>query len=155
MAKHRWASPWRVRAGELVHPLTVCSSRKSTLPHHEWAEEWSWLWRWLSCLEGMRMGRLKLSLDNGSIGRPSRSIIWELFLVIQVRESQRADQLSYNPGLDLSLCFGLLPNWYNLWIGQSQERDGPAESNLQDLQREPSAKVSLNNQGKVNLCCRF
>jgi hypothetical protein len=45
----------------------------------------------------MRTGELSLPPANGGIGRPSQSSAGELALVVWKRESQRADQLSYQP----------------------------------------------------------
>jgi hypothetical protein len=50
--------------------------------------------------EGMRTGEMTLPPANGSIGWPSQSSDGEITLVVQTRESQQTDHLSYHPDLD-------------------------------------------------------
>lgn len=53
--------------------------------------------------EGMRTGEMVLPPADGCIGWPSQSSTGKLTLVVQIRESQQTDHLSYHPGLDQEL----------------------------------------------------
>ena len=56
----------------------------------------------------------------------------ELALVVQIRKSQHADQLSYHPDPDPGLYIALSQNLYLRMFG-IHERASPADPNLQDL----------------------
>jgi hypothetical protein len=51
----------------------------------------------------MRAGELTLPPAYGGFGWPSQSSTVEFTLMVQIREKQRADQLSYDPGPDPGL----------------------------------------------------
>lgn len=53
--------------------------------------------------EGMRVGELILPPADGGTGCPRQNSAGELVLVVWVRESLRADQLSCHPGPDPGL----------------------------------------------------
>jgi hypothetical protein len=61
----------------------------------------------VSQTKDMRAGGLSLTSDrksdDGSTGWPTQSSAGELTLVVQIRDSQQADQLSYHPGPDQGL----------------------------------------------------
>jgi hypothetical protein len=67
--------------------------------------------------EGIRAGELILPLASGSTGWPSWSSGWELTLMVQIKESQWTDQLSYHPGPEPELWV-LHPKIYIFkWLG--------------------------------------
>jgi hypothetical protein len=49
---------------------------------------------------GKSVGELTLHLPNGGIQWPSQSSAGEFALLVQIRESQQAEQLSHHPGPD-------------------------------------------------------
>jgi hypothetical protein len=56
---------------------------------------------WVNQLQGMRARELTLPPTDSNTGWPSQSSE-ELSLVVKIKESWRADQISYLPGLALS-----------------------------------------------------
>lgn len=63
-------------------------------------------WAQINCPEGVRARELTLPPADGwhgDIDWPSQNSVGEFTLVVWVRESRQADQLSYHPGPDPGL----------------------------------------------------
>ena len=91
------------------------------------------VWVKMSLPGGMRIGELTLPPANGSVGWTIQSSAGELALMVQIRESWWADQLSYHPGPDLGLCIGPHPNLHHRQMVGICERASPAIPQREDL----------------------
>lgn len=93
MGKHRYARPKGVKTEELAQHHICCSFWK----YDPWAAQWSWLWRygwgWASP-EGMRAGEFTLLSTYGGIGWPSMISAKEFTVLLQMRKSRWAEELS-------------------------------------------------------------
>jgi hypothetical protein len=93
--------------------------------------------------QGCESRRVTLPPADGSFQWPSWSSAGELILVIWLRESLHADQLSYHPCTDPGLWVGPTQNLNNLKMFRMCERSRPADPKLQDL---PDTEQQQDNQ---------
>jgi hypothetical protein len=118
---HRWA-PKGVRARELAQLPEACSTWGSgpPAPAGQQSGAGSGGVCWWADFKDVRAEELDLFPADGSTGWSSWSSAGELTLVVQIRQSQCIDQLSYHPGPDPGLWLGQhLPHLLKWVKGQS------------------------------------